>query len=266
MSEERGPPTGGGGTEPNDWRGRPPKRTYGTLEDAALIDAMRANDSRAIDEFTIRHQRLLFDRARSAGIPRRECEDLIIEVVEDVAMLIVARRIRPTKGLAAYVGKCFFNRLADDVEEASRRRRVVRENSEEAPGQGERAMMSVVSENSIRDSHGPEWECMPLSEPLRRLATMIEEGLSAEEQQLLAWHSCYILLREIASWLGVSYAAAAKRSWRLREGLCETATRYAFSFSPRERKQLAEFFDRCSATYDRELRRDTDDDRPTRSA
>jgi RNA polymerase sigma factor (sigma-70 family) len=266
MSDEKGPPKGGQEEAPNDPAPRRLKVNYRELGDSALLDAMRAHDPRAIDEFIIRHQRLLFERARDAGMRRRDCEDHIIEVVEDVAIQIVARRIRPSKALGAYVVACFFNRLADMVEEAKRRRRVVRENSEDAPGQGEQAVMSLVSESSIRDSQGPEWECVPLPEPLRRLASTIEEGLSVEDQQILAWHSQYVPLRQVAAWLGVSYAAAAKRSWRLRESLREAATRCAFSLTPKERRQLADFFDRCAVTYDRDLRPGTDDDAPPRSA
>jgi hypothetical protein len=266
MSEEKIPPKGAGSQAPNDLRPRRPRLNYSELSDGALIEAMRASDPRAIDEFIIRHERLLFERARLAGIRRRDCEDHVIEVVEDVAILIVGRRIRPTKALGAYVVKCFFNRVADVAEEAKRRRRVVHDNAEDAPGRGERAVMSLVSKSSIRDSHGPEGECQPLPEWLRRLASMIEEGLSDEDQQLLGWHSRYVPLRQIASWLGVSYPAAAKRSWRLRERLRETATRYAFSFTPKERDHLADFFDRCAATYDQGLRSGTDDHPPTHSA
>lgn len=266
MSEEKGASGDRRGARPNDHPRRRPKVNYAELGDADLIDAMRASDSRAVVEFIIRHQRLLFERARLAGIRRQDCEDHIIEVVEEVAILIVTHRIRPTKALGAYVAKSFFNRLADIAEDAKRRRRVVRENAEDAPGQGERAMLGLVSEDAIRSSHGPDWECVPLSEPLLRLAGMIEEGLSAEDEQLLAWHSRYIPLREIASWLGMSYAAAAQRSWRLRERLREAARQYTLSLSPKERRELANFFDRCAVAYDRGLRPDGNDDPSTRSA
>jgi DNA-directed RNA polymerase specialized sigma24 family protein len=266
MSEEKDRSGAGHGETPNDRLPRLPKLNYSELGDAALIDAMRASDRRAIDEFIIRYQRLLFDRARNAGILRGDCEDHIIEVVEEVAILIVTHRVRPTKALGAYVVKCFFNRLADVVDDAKRRRRIVQENTEDAPARGERAVMGLVSEDAIRSSHGPDWECVPLSEPLRRLASMIEEGLSAEDEQLLAWQSRFVPLRQIASWLGISYAAAAQRSWRLRERLRATATQYAFNLSPKERRVIADFFDRCAVTYDRHLRSGTDDDSPPPSA
>ena len=256
----------GGDAAPNDSSGRRPRLTYAELGDADLIAAMRESDRRAVDEFIVRHQRLLFERARLAGILRRDCEDHVIEVVEEVAVLIVAHRIRPAKALSAYVVKCFFNRLADAAENAARRRRIVREHSEDAPARGERAVLGLVSEDTIRSSHGPEWECIPLSEPLRRLAHMLEESLAAEDEQLLAWHSRYVPLREIASWLGVSYAAAAQRSWRLRVRLREKATQYASSLSPQDRREIADFFDRCAVTYGRGLRPDGSDDPSTRSA
>jgi hypothetical protein len=251
--------------KPNDFATRRPRLNYAELGDSPLVEAMRAKDPRAIEEFILRHERLVSERARLAGLRHRDAADCVRDVVRDVAMRIVARRIRPTRAVGAYVAKCFFNRLADIAAEEKRQSRFVSENSEDAPGSGERAMMSLVSEGSIRDSQGPAWECLPLAEPLQRLAEMIEEGLSRDEEQLLGWHSRYVPLRQIAEWLGISYAAAAKRSWRLRETLRELARRYALSFTPKERTQLANFFDRCAATYDPDLRSGTDDP-PTRSA
>jgi DNA-directed RNA polymerase specialized sigma24 family protein len=270
MSDEK-PPAGDNDRDSRDDR-RPlrPKVNYAELGDAALIDAMRAGQARAIDEFLVRHQRLLFERVRMAGLRRSDCEEHVPDVVEEVAVLIVARRVRPTRGIGAYLTKCFFNRLADDIERRKRQRLAVHESSQDAPGRyapglTERAVLSAMSENTVRSSQGPDWENAPLSEPLRKLATMIEEGLSAEEEQLLAWHGQYVPLRQIASWLGVPYATAAQRSWRLRERLREMAMQYASTLPRRDRLEIAAFFDRCAVTYDRTLRQQ-DDDFPPRTA
>lgn len=276
MDDEKLPAGGNDRDADNDRRPLRPKVNYAELGDAALIDAMRAGQARAVDEFLVRHQRLLFERARLAGLRRSECEEHVPEVVEEVAILIVARRIRPVRALGAYVAKCFFNRLADDIEARKRGMLAVREGSDDAPGlhprsrgstirHAERAVLSAMSEDTIRSSQGPDREHVPLSEPLRKLAAMIEEGLTDEEEQLLAWHSQYVPLRQIASWLGVPYATAAQRSWRLRERLREMAMQYASTLPRNDRLQIAAFFDRCAVTYDRALRR-KDDDSPPRTA
>ena len=103
MNDEK-PPTGGRDRDgPSDQRPIRPKVNYAALGEAALVGAMRAGNARAIDEFVLRYQRLLFDRAKTAGLRRRDCEEAIFDVVEDVAMLIVGRRLRPTQKLGGYV-------------------------------------------------------------------------------------------------------------------------------------------------------------------
>lgn len=266
MSDEK-PPAGGRDRDgPNDQRPLRPKVNYAALSETALIDAMRAGHARAIEEFILRYQRLLFDRAKTAGLHRRDCEDAIADVVQDVAMRVVGRRLCPTQELGGYVVRCFFNRLADDATDRKERRRMVRELSDEAPGVDESAVMGAISQHTLRSSHGPDWDYIPLSVPLKKLASMIEEGLSREEEQLLGWHSKYVPLREIASWLGVPYATAAQRSWRLRHRLQETVMQYASRFSPTEWLKITAFLDRCAAAYDRAPRQKPRDDSPPRTA
>jgi hypothetical protein len=262
MDDEMPHARGDAGKEGKDRGPIRPKVNYRELSEPALIELMRAGHGRAVDEFIIRYQRLLFDRAKTAGLRRRDCEEAIVDVVEDVAMLVVGRRLRPRQELAGYMVRSFFNRLADDVVERKERRRLVREGSEEAPGEKESAVPGTVSEYSLRSSQGPGWEYIPLSAPLSKLASLIEEGLTGEENQLLGWHSKYVPLRQIATWLGVSYAAAAQRSWRLRQRLRDTALQYASTFSEKEWRAIAGFLDRCAITYDRTLRKPNDTSPP----
>lgn len=266
MSDEK-PPAGGRDRDwPNSQRPVRPKVNYAALSEPALIDAMRAGHARAIEEFILRYQRLLFDRAKTAGLRRGDCEDVIADVVQDVAMRVVGRRLRPTQELGGYVVRCFFNQLADEATEHKLRQRMVREVSDDAPGANESAVLGAISQHTIRSSHGPDWEYIPLSAPLKKLASMIEEGLSRDEEQLLGWHSKYVPLREIAAWLGVPYATAAQRSWRLRHRLREAVMQYASRFSPKEWREITAFFDRCAIAYDRTPRRKPNDDSPPRTA
>jgi hypothetical protein len=62
MTDEK-TPAGGGDRDGSDDRPIRPKVNYRELSEAALIDLMRAGHARAIDEFMLRYQRLLFERA-----------------------------------------------------------------------------------------------------------------------------------------------------------------------------------------------------------
>src|SRR5205085_8347790 len=53
--------------------------------------------------------------------------------------------------------------------------------------------------------------------------------------------------REIAEWLGVSYAVARKRLERLRARLTDVAMHYANSLEPDDARELQRFFHRCRA-------------------
>ena len=93
MSDEKPPAEGRDRERPNDQRPIRPKVNYATVSEAALVDAMRTGEARAIEEFIVRYQRLLIDRARTAGLRPRDCADAIADVVPDVAMRVVARRL-----------------------------------------------------------------------------------------------------------------------------------------------------------------------------
>jgi DNA-directed RNA polymerase specialized sigma24 family protein len=54
---------------------------------------------------------------------------------------------------------------------------------------------------------------------LRRVQDALVAATTKEERALLTWHADGVSHREIAHWLGISYAAAAKRLWRIRRRL-----------------------------------------------
>jgi DNA-directed RNA polymerase specialized sigma24 family protein len=54
---------------------------------------------------------------------------------------------------------------------------------------------------------------------LRRVQDALVAATTKDERVLLTWHADGISHREIARWLGISYAAAAKRLWRIRRRL-----------------------------------------------
>lgn len=221
-----------------------PRAAYRDLDDRSLIDAMRRGDEHAIDEFIVRHQRLLYDRVRQWRVALGDVEDCITDVLEDVAVLIVNGRIRPTRSLAAYVVKVFRVKLAQRAKADGRQRQAEYDATEEAGGLGERAIASAVSEATLRASRGIEWEPLPIPGAIARLAAMLDEAVSEEERRILTWLSNFVAQRDICDWMGVTYAAGTQRIWRLRERLRATARQYVDRFDDVEQIELQHFFRR----------------------
>jgi hypothetical protein len=213
-----------------------PRSAYRTLDDHLLVSAMQQGDERAIDEFIIRYQRVLADRVRQWRVALLAVEDTMSDVLEDIAVLIVNRRIAPTRSLGAYVVKAFRARLALQSKTEKQR--------EYEPTDGGSGLAASISQATLRASQGADWEPDACRHALRRLSTMLDEGISEEERRILAWLSNYVSQRDICSWLGVSYAAGTQRIWRLRERLRTAAKRHASAFSLRDQLELTRFFQR----------------------
>ena len=217
---------------------------YRDLKDEALMDAMRRRDERAIEEFIVRHQRLLGDRARRWRVAHCDVEACLGDVIEDIAVSIVNDRIRPARSLAAYVAKSFRSRLVQ-MAKANRRATLGFEYASARDAAGERTVPSVVSENTLHASQGADWQPVPTTPAVARLAELLDKGLNDQERRILDWLSHHVPQRDICAWLGVSYAAGTQRIWRLRARLRAAARSHAATFSLAERAQLARLFGRA---------------------
>lgn len=215
-------------------------RAYRELSDAALMEAMRRDDSKAIDEFILRYEPFLRERGRRAGLHPADADEVLIEVLEDIGAQIASGRFRPSGSLASYLFMAFRNRCLRHARVQSERDIALV--SEPAP------TAAAYSEGSIRASRGPAWEEPRLSPALERLARRLAGELDDIETRMLVWLSHYVPQREIAEWLGLSYAAATQRIWRLRERLRTAAMRYADDVDSRERRELERFFRRVGHT------------------
>jgi hypothetical protein len=218
------------------------RAAYRLLDDAGLIAAMQRRDERAIDEFIVRYQRLLSDRVRQWRVSLGDTDALIADVLEDIAVLIVNRRINPSRSLAAYVTKSFRARLAHTMRADDSRRAFGRRVAEPAPGAADSALAGSVSQGTLRASRG-DADPVP-SAALVRLASLLEQGLRDDERQILVWMANYVPQRQICEWLGTSYAAGTQRIWRLRERLRASARRHAATLDPREQSELSHFLRR----------------------
>lgn len=212
-----------------------------------LIAGMRRDEPDAFLDFFRLFRPLLMAEARRLRVQPGLCEELVDECLDDVAMRLRQYTTPIPRALAPYLVKALRLHRYEQLRGERRRLEAEREGASNAvmptdhrPG----PVTGSVSEAALRDSAGPDYEPTPASTALERLVSMLEEGLSADEEVLLSWMSRWVPHTIIAEWLGISHGAARNRTMRLRARLKEAALRHAVSFTGRERAELMEFFRR----------------------
>jgi DNA-directed RNA polymerase specialized sigma24 family protein len=176
------------------------------------------------------------------------CDEIVDECLDDVAMRLRRYTTPVPRSLAPYLVRSL--RLHHLAQRRGDRRRSLDERDAAASDTvpSEAAVLSVVSVAAVRASAGEYAERHVGSTALERLASMVEEGLTDEEELILSWVSRWVPQRLVAEWLGISHGAARNRVMRLRARLKEIAMQHAASFPARERLELDEFFRRTFAT------------------
>ena len=226
------------------------REASGAVKDYDIIVAMRRGEAVAFEQYVERFHRILLDYARRAGVPPAERDELVSELLDDVAIQLITRSGPLPQNPRMYLLSALRHKLLNRKRGSERRRRVVSEAARASyadrdPVAGESA--AGCSEEMLRASHGPEWEGAPLPRVLERLAGRLSEALRDDERQLLVAVAENIPQREIADWLGVSYVVARKRLERLRARLTEVAMQYANTLEPDDARELQRFFHRCRA-------------------
>jgi len=220
------------------------------VKDYDIVVAMRRGEAVAFEHYIERFHRILLDYARRAGVAASERDELVSELLDDVAIQLITRTGPLPQNPRMYLLSALRHKLLNRKRGSERRRRAVSEAARAAygdrdPAAGESA--AGCSEEMLRVSHGPEWEGAPLPRVLERLAGRLSEALRDDERQLLVAVAENIPQREIAEWLGVSYAVARKRLERLRARLTDVAMQYANTLEPDDARELQRFFHRCRA-------------------
>ena len=221
-----------------------------TKKDYEIVVAMRRGEAAAFERYIERFHRILLDYARRAGVAASERDEMVSELLDDVAIQLMTRSAPLPQNPRMYLLSALRHKLLNRKRGSERRRRMVSEAARAAYGDRDPAageMAAGCSEEMQRTSRGPEWEDAPLPNVLERLAGRLSEALSADERQLLVAVAENIPQREIAEWLGVSYALARKRLERLRARLTGVAMHYANSLEPDDARELQRFFHRCRA-------------------
>src|SRR5437764_4174900 len=189
------------------------ERSVGPTKDYDILVAMRRGESASFERFVERFHHILLDYARRAGVPAIERDELVGELLDDVAIQLMTRSAPLPQNPRMYLLSALRHRLLNRKRGRERRQRVVAEAAHaafgDAPaGRGESA--AACSEALLRASRGPEWEETPLPRAIERLSGRLSEALRPDERQLLVAVAENIPQREIAEWLGVSYAVARK--------------------------------------------------------
>jgi len=226
------------------------RKASDTMKDYDIVVAMRRGEAVAFEWYLERFHRILLDYARRAGVPVSERDEMVSELLDDVAIQLMTRSAPLPQNPRMYLLSALRHKLLNRKRGSDRRRRVVSEAARAAyadrnPAEGESA--AGCSEDMLRTSHGLDWEGTPLPRVLERLAGRLSEALRDDERQLLVAVAENIPQREIAEWLGVSYAVARKRLERLRARLTDVAMQYANALEPDDARELQRFFHRCRA-------------------
>jgi RNA polymerase sigma factor (sigma-70 family) len=212
-----------------------------------LVAGMRRDEPEAFMEFFRTYRPLLVAEARRLRVQPALCREMADECLDDVAMRLRRYTTPVPRALAPYLVRALrLHRL--ELLRGDRRRLDGERDGAASGDDPSGAAVGSVSEAALRDSAGPGHERTPASAALERLASMVEEGLSAEEEVILSWVSRWVPQSDIAEWLGISHGAARNRVMRLRARLKETALQHVASFTGRERMELIEFFRRTFAT------------------
>lgn len=210
------------------------------LGDAALIEAMRHGDPSALREFLLRYEPLLEHHAHRLGISGGERDDLVGDTLEDAALSLIVPNTSMPRSLPAYLVTSLRNRIYNNRRATAAPRRV----REAALGGRPSADDALCSESSQRASAGPAWEPPRPSRAVASLAAALLDDLTDDDRLLLVWVSHHVPYREIASWLGIGYAAVGKRVERLRARLRARADVHLAASSDAERHVLETLFTR----------------------
>lgn len=223
----------------------------GATPDYDLVVAMRRGDAPAFERFVERFHRLLLDYARRAGVPASDRDEVVSELLDDVAIQLMTRSTPLPQNPRTYLLTALRHKLLNQKRGRERRQRVVSEAARALYGDRDvrhgAETAAGCSEEMVRASRGPGWEGAPLPRVLERLSGRLSEALHPDERQLLVAVAENIPQREIAEWLGVSYAVARKRLERLRARLTDVAMHYANTLEPDDARELQRFFHRCRA-------------------
>lgn len=225
--------------------------TQNTESDVDVVLFMRTGAPVAFEEFVERFHPVLLDYARRAGMDQPERDELVSDVLTDVALKLLAPGVQVPRNPRMYLIAAFRNRLLNGERGRMRRENelsaVLRDAALDSEYADDRDVVAGCSEQAVRESRGPGWEYASPSTVIERLAEHLIEALSTDERRLLVAVAENIPQRQVAQWLGVSHATARKKLERVRGRMMGVAMRYTKALPPDDAHEVHRFFRRCRA-------------------
>ncbi len=212
--------------------------------DAALVAAMRRGETGALREFFARFAPLITALARRRPLSSADVTERVTDFLDDAVLRLSHATTPVPRALAGYLAASFRRRDGNSVRDLRCRERLRDAYAVDVGGRSERVIASASSEDAVRRSHGPGWEGSAPSPAVERLALALEQELSDEERQLLAWLGARVPQREIAVWIGTTHGATRVRISRLRARLRDAALHHAYRLDGPDRAEITRFFRR----------------------
>ena len=223
----------------------------GGSSDADILIRMRTGAPSAFEHFVERFHPVLLDYARRAGVDQPERDELVSDVLSDVALHFLSPGNETPRNPRMYLITAFRNRLLNGERGRTRREQnlssVLRDAAVDSDYADDGDVAAGCSEGAVRESRGPGWERASLPRAIERLAAHLDEALTSEERQLLIAVAENVPQRQVAEWLGVTHVVARKRLERVRGRMMQVAMRYTNALEPDDARELQRFFRRCRA-------------------
>ncbi|MFN2398931.1 MAG: RNA polymerase sigma factor [Gemmatimonadaceae bacterium] len=238
-------------SRPNHSDTRP--RWLASLDDDEIVYLMQCGDAGALEEFIHRFQGLVRAQARRYGIEIEGRRDWVLDLLHDVAMELIGRRVRLPQSIGGYLLSACHNRWVD----ARRRERRRPERDPDALldrlEAGTLTESGGCSEHTLRASRGLDVDALFFRPSLKRLAQLLQEYARADETRLLKWMCRDLSHSEIARKLAISRSGVSHRVARLRKRLRKAALDLASAFTEAELAELDRFFHRAGVYDKRDL-------------
>src|SRR3954464_8497039 len=106
----------------------------GPTRDYDIVGAMRRGESAAFEQFVERFHHILLDYARRAGVPSTEHDELVSELLDDVAIQLMTRSGPLPQNPRMYLLAALRHRMLNRKRGRERRQRAVSEAARAAFG------------------------------------------------------------------------------------------------------------------------------------
>lgn len=225
-------------------------RTKGR-DDVVLLVKIRRKEPEALRAFTRLVTPILLDQARVLGVDRSDRETVVMAFIDDMLLKLTHTSHMPPRSLLTFVGTSFRNHVAD-----ARRADSVRDRRDEAQCDlvgGQRVVTATCSAFALRAALGPDEASIQTAIPAAALINLLMRGCTQEQRSLLIWSSQRVPMREIAVWLGISYAAARQRIGRLRAQLARESVRQLPNLDAADRVVMTRLLRRAGVKTDVKL-------------